>query len=872
MDGSVLSEPRVPRWSNGQSSLKRNGTPVQSPLPFKTSKRTSSTSTSSSSCHDPTEARQSAIERPGGDSLMAWSSSVPGYGLKQPWTLDLGNTAYSASSSPSYSPAQSPTTFGTFPPIPSNKIITIAEESSSAPPRLRPRQRHSSSSELSVSGSGRSAIAQIETSECNKGSSFDETHSRSSPIPNFQKESVPERLAGPVTNFNPVEETQIVASDSRVPDTRVSSLIASPERISEQLDSSVEGHLPTPITPSSSKLKSTVTTSIDLSQELDTGTEGTSSDPKDKHLRLVSPAHVSKQAPNTISSSISLLAGGTPEEDITRQPPYSLAQSSISSLPQVQVAVPSPLVDDPAQDHTVIEQPSAQSTETSSAKPSDLSAGPSKIPIAELEFHVDENNTVKLGKDLDGTAPTKPKLKRLKLSFSHYALDYPPVDPISASTSEESAYDVARSVISFSDGADPDTEALFQSCKPEFSDVVGFSVWRCPHPWCTGVYKQRNGLKYHLRKGKCRPRSGTSTPDVDLRRLVIDKAHHCPNSGCPKRFGSYGGLRYHLSRCLYVSGNTNNAQSTPSSQHSSPLPSLTPSPVSSRPTTPMFFPHSDIDMFTEEFYNDLITYDLASNIMAEKDSNDGAQDTRGSPSSSPATSSDEDPLTSNFVLRDIERDWRFRSEDLIPNRQYFRVDDIISALSEALLQVDGTERPNAFQNDAGKENQPTVRTIVTPLRMLKPSNLPDHPTISPGHPCSHTTRKPLPSFRGQCSIILGDPSKATTPEFWSQSAQDTFCKLKNKGFKFTLLDSLLTPNMAKIVCICECIGTGGVTSNRDTIGTCRESPLQLGSSASTSCGGILEVFVDRDISHPVEGIVGLRTQISVRHPQNIYND
>ncbi len=152
----------------------------------------------------------------------------------------------------------------------------------------------------------------------------------------------------------------------------------------------------------------------------------------------------------------------------------------------------------------------AQIPEALAMKPSKAPSlpGPStKIPFAELRFSVDGNNIVKLGtavndNDNDNAIPMKPKLKRLKLSFSHLSPDYPPIEPVSTSTSEsgESAFDLARSVMfSFSDRSIA-ADAKLARCKPEFSPLEGTSLWRCPEPWCTSVYKFRSGLKNHILK------------------------------------------------------------------------------------------------------------------------------------------------------------------------------------------------------------------------------------------------------------------------------------------------------------------------------------------------------------------------------------
>lgn len=139
----------------------------------------------------------------------------------------------------------------------------------------------------------------------------------------------------------------------------------------------------------------------------------------------------------------------------------------------------------------------------------------------------------------------------------------------------------------------------------------------------------------------------------------------------------------------------------------------------------------------------------------------------------------------------------------------------------------------------------------------------DSPAVTSDHTKSPPVRRPLPPFRGQCSIILGDPSKATTTEFWKRAAEQTERKLRDKGFEFSydipykyhfgipryadllrydrLIDSVTTKDMAKLVCSCECMTSHVISSNDATnssSGTSRRSP----SPTSADCGGLLEIF------------------------------
>lgn len=117
-------------------------------------------------------------------------------------------------------------------------------------------------------------------------------------------------------------------------------------------------------------------------------------------------------------------------------------------------------------------------------------------------------------------------------------------------------------------------------------------------------------------------------------------------------------------------------------------------------------------MFTEEFHKELITYDLATTILAER-TFDSKSQVGNSLSSLTVTSSPVNQATSDFLDRDIERDRRLRSDDLAPNRLYLRVDDIISALSDALFKVDGYEGPTSPKTVVEKEGPMSSRNEAT---------------------------------------------------------------------------------------------------------------------------------------------------------------
>ncbi|KAJ3416535.1 Origin recognition complex subunit 2 [Chytridiales sp. JEL 0842] len=95
-------------------------------------------------------------------------------------------------------------------------------------------------------------------------------------------------------------------------------------------------------------------------------------------------------------------------------------------------------------------------------------------------------------------------------------------------------------------------------------------MYKCPRPGCTKIYKNANGLKYHLEKGSCEtdtitfvdpsavagfqaseesaPTPAIASPangllDNDLR--VVHRPFACRVSGCGKRYQNLNGLKYH---------------------------------------------------------------------------------------------------------------------------------------------------------------------------------------------------------------------------------------------------------------------------------------------------------------------------------------
>ncbi len=65
-------------------------------------------------------------------------------------------------------------------------------------------------------------------------------------------------------------------------------------------------------------------------------------------------------------------------------------------------------------------------------------------------------------------------------------------------------------------------------------------------------------------------------------------------------------------------------------------------------------------------------------------------------------------------------------------------------------------------------------------------------------------------------------------------------------------------DMAKVVCSCKCTVNCAIPLSDVPCGDFALAPPSS-SPVPPTCSGILEVFVIHDVSHPVEGIVGLRT-------------
>ncbi|KAJ3218238.1 Transcriptional regulator of ribosomal biogenesis proteins [Dinochytrium kinnereticum] len=76
-------------------------------------------------------------------------------------------------------------------------------------------------------------------------------------------------------------------------------------------------------------------------------------------------------------------------------------------------------------------------------------------------------------------------------------------------------------------------------------------VFKCPRKFCTKVYKNSNGLKYHLEKGSCETEQGSlemqsavAVASNDSLK-VVHRPYGCRVDGCGKRYQNLNGLKYH---------------------------------------------------------------------------------------------------------------------------------------------------------------------------------------------------------------------------------------------------------------------------------------------------------------------------------------
>jgi hypothetical protein len=99
-------------------------------------------------------------------------------------------------------------------------------------------------------------------------------------------------------------------------------------------------------------------------------------------------------------------------------------------------------------------------------------------------------------------------------------------------------------------------EELDLEPEEEEEDVVIQTVkgrYMCPRPNCSKLYKNRNGLKYHLQKGSCRLPIGGYVDGNSPQGIIIHsndpdeikkmKPFWCKK--CSKRYKNLNGLKYH---------------------------------------------------------------------------------------------------------------------------------------------------------------------------------------------------------------------------------------------------------------------------------------------------------------------------------------
>lgn len=76
--------------------------------------------------------------------------------------------------------------------------------------------------------------------------------------------------------------------------------------------------------------------------------------------------------------------------------------------------------------------------------------------------------------------------------------------------------------------------------------------YECPRTQCTKVYKNSNGLKYHIEHGNCEVETSALVSEVlgetvqtttDLK--VVNKPFYCKIGECGKRYKNLNGLKYH---------------------------------------------------------------------------------------------------------------------------------------------------------------------------------------------------------------------------------------------------------------------------------------------------------------------------------------
>ncbi|TPX34205.1 hypothetical protein SmJEL517_g03100 [Synchytrium microbalum] len=70
-------------------------------------------------------------------------------------------------------------------------------------------------------------------------------------------------------------------------------------------------------------------------------------------------------------------------------------------------------------------------------------------------------------------------------------------------------------------------------------------LYKCPKPFCSKVYKNSNGLKYHLERGQCEADNSDVESDLPDDVRVAVRPYYCRADGCGKRYKNLNGLKYH---------------------------------------------------------------------------------------------------------------------------------------------------------------------------------------------------------------------------------------------------------------------------------------------------------------------------------------
>jgi hypothetical protein len=75
--------------------------------------------------------------------------------------------------------------------------------------------------------------------------------------------------------------------------------------------------------------------------------------------------------------------------------------------------------------------------------------------------------------------------------------------------------------------------------------------YECPRPFCSKVYKNTNGLKYHLEHGNCEMENEDVSQKLQNEEFIPDeirvanRPYFCKIDGCGKKYKNLNGLKYH---------------------------------------------------------------------------------------------------------------------------------------------------------------------------------------------------------------------------------------------------------------------------------------------------------------------------------------